>query len=73
MNKQTQVVMFSSKTGQWATPQEFFDKLDWRFGPFNLDPCADADNAKCTKFFVLLLTSLHESVKESSLLECATR
>ncbi len=51
MNKQTQVVMFSSKTGQWATPQEFFDKLDWRFGPFNLDPCADADNAKCTKFF----------------------
>ena len=51
MNKQTQVVMFSSKTGQWATPQEFYDKLDWRFGPFNLDPCADSDNAKCTKFF----------------------
>lgn len=51
MNKQTQVVMFSSKTGQWGTPQEFYDKLDWRFGPFNLDPCADSDNAKCTKFF----------------------
>ena len=51
MNKQTQVVMFSSKTGQWATPQEFYDKLDWRFGPFNLDPCADSENAKCTKFF----------------------
>ena len=51
MDKQTQVVMFSPKTGQWATPQEFFDKLDWRFGPFDLDPCADANNAKCTKFF----------------------
>jgi len=51
MNKQTQVVMFSSKTGQWATPQDFFNKLNWRFGPFDLDPCADADNAKCTKFF----------------------
>ena len=51
MNKQTQVVMFSSKTGQWATPQEFYNKLDWRFGPFDLDPCADSENAKCTKFF----------------------
>ena len=51
MNKQTQVLMFSSKTGKWATPQEFFNKLDWRFGPFDLDPCADADSAKCTNFF----------------------
>ena len=51
MDKQTQVVMFSSKTGQWATPQEFFNKLDWRFGPFNLDPCADCVNAKCSNFF----------------------
>ncbi len=51
MDKQTQVVMFSSKTGQWATPQDFYNKLNWRFGPFDLDPCADADNAKCTKFF----------------------
>ena len=51
MNKETQKTMFSSKTGEWATPQEFFDKLNWRFGPFDLDPCADADNAKCTKFF----------------------
>ena len=34
MNKETQKTMFSSKTGEWATPQEFFDKLNWRFGPF---------------------------------------
>jgi len=51
MNKNTQVVMFSSKTGEWATPQDFFDKLNWRFGPFNLDPCADPANTKCTNFF----------------------
>ena len=51
MNKNTQVVMFSSKTGQWATPTEFFTKLDWRFGPFNLDPCADSSNTKCVNFF----------------------
>ena len=51
MNEQTQVTMFSSKTGEWATPQDFFDKLNWRFGPFDLDPCADPSNTKCQNFF----------------------
>ena len=51
MNKETQVVMFSSKTGEWSTPQDFFDKLNWRFGEFNLDPCADYTNTKCANFF----------------------
>jgi len=51
MDKQTQVIMFSSKTGEWATPQDFFDKLNWRFGPFDLDPCADVSNTKCANFF----------------------
>ena len=51
MDANTKVVMFSSKTGEWATPQEFFDKLNWRFGPFDLDPCADPTNAKCANFF----------------------
>ena len=41
MNKATQVVMFSSKSGEWSTPDDFFKKLDWRFGPFDLDPCAN--------------------------------
>ena len=50
MDKQTQVVMFSSKTGNWATPQDFFNKLDWRFGPFTLDPCASSSNTKCANF-----------------------
>jgi phage N-6-adenine-methyltransferase len=51
VNKSTQVVMFSSKSGDWSTPQDFFDKLDWRFGPFDLDPCADYTNTKCANFF----------------------
>ena len=51
MNKSTQLTMFSSKTGEWATPQDFFNKLDWRFGPFDLDPCADCVNTKCANFF----------------------
>lgn len=43
-------VMYSSKTDQWATPQEFFDELNKEFA-FNLDPCAGEENHKCEKYF----------------------
>ncbi|HLP99191.1 MAG TPA: DNA N-6-adenine-methyltransferase [Sideroxyarcus sp.] len=43
-------VHFSSKTDLWATPQDFFDKLNAEFG-FELDVCATPDNAKCSRFF----------------------
>lgn len=42
--------MFSSKTDQWATPQDFFDKLNEEFD-FTLDVCALPENAKCKQFF----------------------
>lgn len=42
--------LFSSTTDQWATPQDFFDKLDAEFH-FSLGPCASEDNAKCKKYF----------------------
>lgn len=51
MNTATQKTMFSSATGNWATPQEFFDKLNWRFGKFTLDPCATPYNTKCANFY----------------------
>jgi phage N-6-adenine-methyltransferase len=43
-------VHFSSKTDDWATPQDFFDELDKEFR-FTLDPCADDLNHKCKKYF----------------------
>lgn len=43
-------VMFSSATDQWATPQDFFDKLNEEFH-FTLDPCALPSNAKCERYF----------------------
>ena len=43
-------VMFSSKKMDWATPQDFYDKLDSEFH-FTLDPCADESNYKCDKYF----------------------
>ena len=44
--------MFSSKTDQWATPQDFFDKLNEEFH-FTLDPCADELNHKCDTYFTV--------------------
>lgn len=43
-------LMFSSVTDQWATPQAFFDRLNEEFH-FTLDPCADAQNHKCDRYF----------------------
>lgn len=43
-------LMFSSKTDQWSTPQDFFDSLNREFS-FTLDPCADVSNHKCEKYF----------------------
>ena len=42
--------MFSSKTDLWATPQEFFNKLNEEFN-FTLDPCSTHENAKCNYHF----------------------
>src|SRR5262245_5080618 len=44
-------VMGSSKTCEWPTNPETFAKLDAEFGPFTLDPCATAENAKCPTYF----------------------
>lgn len=43
-------LMFSSKTEMWATPQDFFDKMNEQYN-FSLDVCAIQENAKCANFF----------------------
>lgn len=42
--------MFSSKTSEWETPQDFYDRLDGEFH-FTLDPAASDDNHKCEKYY----------------------
>lgn len=42
--------MFSSKTSEWETPQDFYDRLDGEFH-FTLDPAASDDNYKCEKYY----------------------
>ena len=50
-------IMFSSATDQWATPQDFFDKLNEEFH-FTLDVAADESNHKCEKYYDIITDGL---------------
>ena len=50
MDKTTQGVMFSSKSNDWSTPQDFYNQLDAEF-EFTLDPCASTSTAKCASYY----------------------
>lgn len=54
MDKQTQEVMFSSKSKDWETPQDFYEKLNEEFGPFTLDPCATEETTKVPEYYFTL-------------------
>jgi len=43
--------MLSSNTDKWSTPQKFFDECSIKYGPFDIDVCADSNNAKCKIYF----------------------
>lgn len=43
-------VMFSSKTDEWSTPQDLFDRLNEEFH-FDLDVCANETNHKCALYY----------------------
>ena len=43
-------IMFSSKTDEWSTPQDLFDKLNEEFH-FDLDVCANESNHKCALYY----------------------
>ena len=50
MREMNNDLFFSSKSEEWATPQDFFEQIDKEFH-FNLDACATAENAKCDKYY----------------------
>lgn len=43
--------LLSSGTDEWPTPLPFFRTVVHEFGEFDLDPCANAENAKAAKFY----------------------
>ena len=55
-------VHFSSKTPEWSTPQDLFDKLDKVWG-FTLDVCATKENAKVAAYYDKQTDGLAQSWK----------
>lgn len=42
--------LFTSKSDEWSTPQDFFDLCVDMFGKFSMDVAANAYNKKCTVY-----------------------
>ena len=42
--------LYSSKSDEWATPDEIYKRLDEEFN-FTLDPCSTDENHKCANYF----------------------
>ena len=53
-------VMFSSATGEWATPMNLFSTLNEEFH-FGIDVCATPENAKCENFFTKKVNGLAQN------------
>ena len=51
----------TSASPEWATPTEIFAQLEAEHGPFTLDPCATAENAKCDRYFTAKENGLIQS------------
>lgn len=43
----------TAATVEWGTPQELFDGLNARWGPFTLDAAASDHNHKCERYFTV--------------------
>ena len=52
-------VHFSSKSDDWSTPQDLFDKLN-SIHNFTLDVCAKESNAKCIRYFTPMENGLKQ-------------
>lgn len=48
--RMSMAVHYSSETVVWETPQDFYDRLNNEFH-FDVDVCANHENAKCKRYF----------------------
>jgi hypothetical protein len=53
--------LLTSNTDLWETPQDFFDQQNALYGPFTVDVCADATNAKCDVYFDKTMDGLKQT------------
>ncbi len=57
-------VLYSSRSEEWPTPQQFFEALDREFR-FSLDPCASRANTKCGRYFTKSQNGLAQDWKRN--------
>lgn len=43
---------------EWSTPQDYFDQVNQRLGPFELDPCCRPETAKAPRYFTKAVDGL---------------
>lgn len=55
--------MFTSRSDEWETPQELYDKLNAKFN-FDIDLAASDKNHKCDKYFTKEVNALTQNWKE---------
>jgi phage N-6-adenine-methyltransferase len=55
--------MMSSNTDLWETPQAFFAQQSVLYGPFDIDVCANENNAKCAVYFDKEMDGLKQTWK----------
>ena len=44
-------VLLASTHLDWETPRDLYERISANYGPFDLDPCATPETAKCARFF----------------------
>lgn len=55
-------LFFSSKSDEYATPEDLYNKLNMKY-KFTLDPCSTDDNHKCKKYYTIKEDGLSQSWK----------
>jgi phage N-6-adenine-methyltransferase len=45
------LALLAARRTEWYTPPERFAEWNAKYGPFDLDPCATPENAKCPHYF----------------------
>ena len=63
MDTRSQKVIFSSKSDEWGTPDNIYNKLNRKY-KFTLDPCATNQNHKCPKYYTMMDDGLSKAWKD---------
>src|ERR1700733_11069730 len=61
--------LYSSESGEWATPQDFFDKLNQEFH-FTLDAAARPETAKCADYLTQEQDALSPNTRWEGVVFC---